>query len=130
MSVERPVEFAAECRNLSAIRIGARRCGVESALAIFSEMIRIRPAWARRPDAAMVSVLRKSKVVSQPCGARLALAERRLDEIEAARVERGCCLKIHLVGGDLHHLLFEIDGVAGWAHFVDGRIFVWEWRLA
>jgi len=68
----------------------------------------------------MVSVLRKSKFTSQPCGARLALVERRLEEIEATRLVRGCCLEIHLVGGDLHHLFFEIDGIAGRAHFIYG----------
>jgi len=78
----------------------------------------------------MVSVLRKSKFTSQPCGARLALVERRLEEIEATRLVRGCCLEIHLVGGDLHHLFFEIDGIAGRAHFLHGRIFVREWRPA
>src|SRR5664280_1283534 len=38
--------------------------GVESALAMFSEMMRMRPAWARRPEAAMAMVLRKSTSVS------------------------------------------------------------------
>ena len=40
-------------------------------------------------------------------------ADRGLDQAEAARVERGRRLVVHLVGGDLHHLVFEIDGVAG-----------------
>jgi hypothetical protein len=33
---------------------------VESALAMFSEMMRIRPAWARRPDAAIAIDFKKS----------------------------------------------------------------------
>ena len=62
LSVERAIEFAAKGRNLAAVGIGAGRCGVESALAMFSEMMRIRPACARKPEAAIVSVLMKSTV--------------------------------------------------------------------
>jgi hypothetical protein len=35
---------------------------VESALAIFSEITRIRPLWARRPEAAIMIDFRKSIV--------------------------------------------------------------------
>ena len=39
-------------------------------------------------------------------------------QAEAARVERGRRLVVHLVGGDLHHLVFEADRVAGRADLV------------
>src|SRR6185437_8315768 len=74
---------------------------------MFSEMMRMRPACARKPEAAMASVLMKSM------SALLFLAQRHFDEAEAARVDGGRRLVVHLVGGDLHHLFFEIDRVAG-----------------
>src|SRR5690348_6634563 len=85
------------------------RCGVESALAMFSEMIRMRPAWARKPDAAMVSVLRKSTPsLLQTTLARSAFTERSLEKIETACIERGGGLEIHLVGGHFHHFFFKV----------------------
>src|SRR5579864_2435063 len=64
--------------------------GVESALAMFSEMMRMRPAWARRPLAAIAMVLRKSTSVSFDQSLRSpALAEREFQQAEAAGVERG-----------------------------------------
>src|SRR5437773_8342833 len=80
---------------------------------MFSEMMRMRPACARSPDAAMAIDFRKSTAVLLACCCALALANRRLDEAEAAGVERGRLLVIHLVAGDLDHLVLEIDGVAG-----------------
>jgi len=38
------------------------RCAVESAFARFSEMMRMRPAWARSPEAAIAIDFRKSIV--------------------------------------------------------------------
>src|SRR5437879_2762529 len=44
-----------------------------------------------------------------------ALADRGFDEAKAAAVERGHRRIVHLVGGDLQHLVLEIDGIAGGA---------------
>src|SRR4051812_28534440 len=91
---------------------------VESALAIFSEITRIRPACARRPEVAMLIDLAKSPasfaMLAYPSGAS-ALSDCGFDEPEAAAVERGHRRIVHLVGGDLQHLILEIDGVAGGA---------------
>ena len=87
---------------------------------MFSAITRMRPACARRPDAAIAIDLRKSTaallaglnlrtVSDQPS----ALADRGLEEAEAALIERGRGLIVHLVGGDLDHLVFEVDRVAG-----------------
>src|SRR3954463_13798210 len=78
------------------------RCAVESALAMFSEMTRMRPAWARRPEAAIAIDFRKSIVLSFQCAS--ALAERGFDQAETARVDGRRRLVVHGVGGDLHHL--------------------------
>ena len=81
---------------------------------MFSDSTRIRPDWARRPEAAIAIDLIKSMISRPPLRARRsAPAERRLDQAEAARVERGRSLEIHLVGGDLEHLVLKADAVAG-----------------
>src|SRR5437016_1867890 len=90
---------------------------------MFSEMMRMRPACARKPEAAIVSVLIKSTVPSSRLS-RSALAERSLDEIEATRVERRRCLEIHLVGRNLHHLFLEVHGIARWPNLEGARISV------
>ncbi len=65
LRIERAIDLGAEGRHLAPVRIGAAAlAGVESALAMFSEMMRMRPACARRPEAAMAMVLRKSTSVS------------------------------------------------------------------
>src|SRR5438477_9067097 len=114
---------------------------------MFSEMMRMRPAWARSPDAAIAIDFRKSTAVLLACWnlaacqdsyvfacpfrkagshfsgtcASTTLANGGLEETEAARIERGRRLVIHLVGGDLDHLVLEVDGVAGGAHVVAAR---------
>src|SRR5262245_30947621 len=81
---------------------------------MFSEMTRMRPAWARSPDAAIAIDLRKSTAFSWfYCGDASALTHRRLDKAETALIERGHGLVVELVAGDLDHLVFEVDGVAG-----------------
>src|SRR5438876_636524 len=80
---------------------------------MFSEMTRIRPAWARRPDAAMPIDFRKSISASPLRRHSSALADRRLDQAEALRIERRPRLVVHLVGGDLHHLVFHAHRIAG-----------------
>src|SRR5450631_2780250 len=42
------------------------------------------------------------------------LADRGFEKMQALAVERGDRGVIHLVGRDLEHLVFEIDGIAGW----------------
>src|ERR1700738_535205 len=84
---------------------------VESALAIFSEITRIRPACARRPDVATLIERAKSDpsfaMVSSPClYPASALADRGLQKMQALAVERGHRRVVHLVGGDLEHLVF------------------------
>ena len=41
-----------------------------------------------------------------------------LDQRQAARVERGHRVVVHLVGRHLHHLVFEVDRVAAGPHLV------------
>src|SRR5712691_5625804 len=90
---------------------------VESALAMFSEITRMRPAWARSPEAAMAIERKKSMAPLPPLPAPLrALAERGLDQAESAAVEGGRRLEVHLVGGDLEHLVLEAHRVARRAH--------------
>src|SRR4051812_5351266 len=81
---------------------------------MFSEMMRMRPACARSPEAAIARVLMKSM------SALLLLAQRDFDQAEAACVDGGRRLIVHLVASDLHHLFFEIDGVAGRLDLVAG----------
>ena len=92
--------------NVPVLAVGA----VESAFAIFSEMTRIRPAWARSPEAATAIVFVKSKV-----HLRLSFAKCCLDQAEAARVERACGLVVHLVLRDLEHLILDVHAVTAWA---------------
>ena len=95
-------------------------CATELALAMFSEMMRMRPICARRPDAAMVSDLTKS--MPQPRAARMtfapASADRELDQRETVRVERRHRLVVHLVGRHFHHLVFVGHRVAARPDFV------------
>src|SRR5437868_13105499 len=85
---------------------------------MFSELTRIRPACARRPEVAMLIERAKSLPSSAMLSSRLrdhalALANRGLQEMQALAVERGRRRVIHLVRGNLQHLVFEIDGIAG-----------------
>src|SRR5436305_8284954 len=83
---------------------------------MFSEMTCMRPDWARRPEAAMAIDFSKSMVVRSLRWGRCvapSLADRGLDQAEPAPVEGAGGLEIHLVGGDLEHLVLEADGVAG-----------------
>src|SRR5215471_10874929 len=92
---------------------------------MFSEMTLMRPAWARSPDVA-IPIERPKSLVSLAMNVCLhcypllgpfsrcsALADRGLQKMQALAVERGGRRVIHLVGGNLHHLLFEADRVAG-----------------
>src|ERR1700676_3774570 len=84
---------------------------------MFSEITRIRPACARRPDVAMPIERAKSPLSSAmsgfPClGHALALADRGLQKMQALAVERGGRRIVHLVGGHFQHLVLEVDGVA------------------
>src|SRR5882757_2565696 len=118
--------FASSVRSSSEENVGTlRRYGsppavdaVESALAIFSEITRIRPACARRPEVAMPIERAKSLLSSAMCGFlrlghALALADRGLQKMQALAVERGGRRVVHLVGGHFQHLVLEVDGVAG-----------------
>src|ERR1022692_877469 len=86
---------------------------------MFSEITRIRPACARRPEVAMPIDRAKSfttsfAMISVPNFYRsLALADRGLQQMQALAVERGDGRVVHLVGRDLEHLVFEIDRIAG-----------------
>src|SRR5882724_8915330 len=105
---------------------------VESALAMFSEITLIRPACARSPDVAIPierpkSLVSLAMILSLHCHPSAfsplpqsnlksfasALADRRLQQMQALAVERGGRRVVHLVGGDLEHFLFQADGVAG-----------------
>src|SRR5580700_11635660 len=87
---------------------------------MFSEITRMRPACARRPEAAMAIDLRKSTpaLLRSRRAPRSGRAERGLDEAEATAVERRHHLVVHLVGRDLDHLVLEVDRVAGRADLV------------
>src|SRR5882757_7851378 len=103
--------FASSVRSSSEENVGTlRRYGsppavaaVESALAIFSEITRIRPAWARSPEVAMLIERAKSPpslammFVLLPYPAS-ALADRGLQKMQALAVERGHRRVVHLVG--------------------------------
>src|SRR5258707_7583984 len=53
-------------------------------------------------------------MMSSPCPYPAStLADRGLQKMQAFAVERGHRRVVHLVGGDLEHLVFEIDGIAG-----------------
>ena len=88
---------------------------VESALAIFSEITRMRPACARRPDVAMLieraKSLPSSAMILLPYAS--ALSDSGFEQAETAAVERSGRGVIHLVGRDLQHLVFQIDRIAG-----------------
>src|SRR3954471_2308436 len=104
--------LASSERSSAEVKLGTlRRYGsppavsaVESALAMFSEIRRMRPACARRPDVAMPIDLAKSPpslaMVLSPYPVS-ALADRGLEQPEAAAVERGHRRIVHLVGRDL-----------------------------
>src|SRR5438132_2416786 len=116
--------LASSERSSAEVKVGILRrygsppdvCAVESALAMFSEIRRMRPACARRPDVAMLIDLAKSlpslDIVRSLYPRASAFADRGLDEAKAAAVERGRRRIVHLVGGDLQHLVLEIDGIA------------------
>src|SRR2546429_9999240 len=93
---------------------------------MFSEITRIRPACARRPDVAIpierTKSLESSAMLSPLPVAdhALALSDRGLEKVQALAVERGHRGVIHLVGRDLEHLVLEIDGVAGRARLEAG----------
>src|ERR1700730_6130169 len=61
--------------------------GVESALAMFSEMTCMRPAWARRPEAAIaIDFIRSMVFLKPPLRVAASPADRRLDQAQPARV--------------------------------------------
>ncbi len=60
LGLEVAIEATLERRDLAAVGIGARRAGALSALAMFSEITRIRPDWAFSPETATWIDLRKS----------------------------------------------------------------------
>src|SRR5581483_11715428 len=89
---------------------------VESALAIFSEITRMRPACARRPEVAIPIERVKSLTLSSAMACPYpfsTLADRGLQEMQALAVERGHRRIVHLVGGHLHHLLLQAHRIAG-----------------
>src|SRR5204863_5869 len=90
-------------------------CEVESALAMFSEITRMRPACARRPDVAML--IERAKSLPSSAMIRLpyasAFSDGGFEQPEAAAVERSRRGVIHLVGRNLQHLVFQIDRIAG-----------------
>src|SRR3954463_3065652 len=123
-----PTVRASSVRSSSEVKLGTLRrygsapgvCAVDCALAMFSEITRMRPAWARRPEVAIPidrvkSLTSSAMSLSPQC---LALADGGLQQTEAAGVERRGRREIHLVGRHLQHLVLEIDGVAGGAGLV------------
>src|SRR5262245_2834315 len=117
---------APSARSMAERKVGIRRrngsasarCAVESALAMFSERTRMRPDWARRPEAATAIVFRKSIVPHlSSLACQLALAECALDQRKPARVERGRRLVVHGVRRHLEHLVLEANCVAGRPRF-------------
>src|SRR5215467_12813136 len=92
------------------------RGAVESALAMFSERTRMRPDWARKPEAAIAIVFKKS-IVAHLSSLFSAPAKRGLDQREPTRVERGRGLVIHGVRRHLEHLVLEADRIAGRSRF-------------
>src|ERR1700710_1421578 len=88
---------------------------------MFSEITRIRPACARKPEAAMLIERTKPPPSSaMSCSYASAFSDGGFQQSEAAAVERGRRRVIHLVGGDFQHLVFQIDGVAGGPRLVAG----------
>src|ERR1700759_641535 len=79
---------------------------------MFSEITRIRPACARRPEVA-IPIEREKSPTSSAMVYLSTLADRGLQQMQALAVERGHGRIIHLVAGDLHHLLFQAHRVAG-----------------
>src|SRR5215831_8787248 len=95
-------------RNGSAPGLGA----VESALAMFSERTRIRPDWARNPEAAIAIVFKKSIVAHLfSCLPIFLLAKRGLEQGETTLVKRGRGLVVHGVRSHLEHLVLETDRI-------------------
>src|SRR5579871_4496518 len=84
---------------------------------MFSEITRMRPACARRPEVSIpidrVKSLMSSAMIVAPYSPALALADRSFQQMQALAVERGDRRIIHLVGGYLHHLFLETDAIAG-----------------
>src|SRR6185295_6444196 len=125
LTLPRVTTLASSVRSSAEEKVGTlRRYGsppavgaVESAFAIFSEITRIRPACARSPEVAMLIERAKSPpsfAMMSPCPyPASALADRGLEKMQALAVERSHRRVVHLVGGDLEHLVLEIDGVAG-----------------
>src|SRR6476619_6766731 len=116
--------FASSVRSSAEENVGTLRrygsppavCAVDSALAMFSEITRIRPACARRPEVAMPIERAKSPVscamTSSPqvVVRRSALADRGFQKMQAFAVEGGGRRVVHLVGGHFQHLLLQADG--------------------
>ena len=114
LGVERAVHLALEGRHPATVRLGARRgrgrIGVGDVLGDDAHASGLG-AQSRCRDRNRFQEIHKAF-------SRLALADGGLDEAQAARVERGRSLVVHLVGGDLDHLVFEIDGTARGAHLI------------
>src|SRR5262245_49115065 len=82
----------------------------------------MRPAWARRPDAATAIVFRKVHraspfVAGMPPSGSSVYRARSLDQREPARVERGRGLVVHGVRRHLEHLVLKASRIAGWPRF-------------
>jgi transcription-repair coupling factor (superfamily II helicase) len=58
---------------------------------------------------------RSRSISGNPCAPPLFPVQREFEQPEAAAVERRRRLVVHLVGGDLHHLLLEADRIAAGA---------------
>src|SRR3954470_8662437 len=104
---------------------------------MFSAMVRMRPACARKPDAAISIDLMKSISAAPYSCARAfrkvgasPFAYRGLHEAKTAGVERGRGLIVHLVTGDLEHLVFEIHRIAAGPDAALGAEFGDELRAA
>src|SRR5215472_2564968 len=83
---------------------------------MFSESTRMRPACARRPDAAMASDLTKSMAYLR--SRRSGLVGGDLQQAEALAVELRRGLVVHLVLRDLEHLVLQVHRIAGRPHLV------------
>src|SRR5215467_5662159 len=129
---------ASSARSKLVLNVGMRRRNgsasgrgaVESALAMFSERTRMRPDWARKPEAAIAIVFKKS-IVLHLSSLLSAPAKRGLDQREPARVERGRGLVVHGVRGHFEHLVLEPDRIAGRSRFeVELAVQAEPWRPA
>src|SRR3954471_6891496 len=114
LRVECAVERGGEGRHLAPVRIAA---GALRGRIRICDVLRDHPhAPGLRPQTGGRDRHRAGKVAAvirhDALPLALAFADRGLEQVQALRIERGRRRIIHLVAGGLHHLLFEIDGVA------------------